>query len=74
MTTKRKISVSLDEELITELAEGGETLSAQVNDALRREVERRRRSRLLGELLDDLTAEEGPVDEALVAKYAALLA
>lgn len=74
MTTKCKVSVSLDQELVAELAEGGESLSAQVNDALRREVERRRRHRLLGELLDDLTAEEGPVDEALVAKYAALLA
>lgn len=35
--------------------------------------ERRRRNRLLGELLDQLDAEHGPVDESLVEKYVQLL-
>jgi post-segregation antitoxin (ccd killing protein) len=70
---KRKVSVSLDEDLVAELEAGDEALSAQVNDAIRSEVERRRRNRLLGEMLDALDAELGPVDEALVAKYGRLL-
>jgi antitoxin CcdA len=73
-TTKRKISVSLDEDLVAELEASRETLSAQVNAAVRGEMERRRRERLLGELLDRLDAEHGPVDEALVERYAELLA
>jgi antitoxin CcdA len=73
MTTKRKISVSLDEELVAELETSGGTLSAQVNDALRAELERRNRNRLLGELLARMEDEHGPVDAALVEKYAALL-
>jgi len=72
-TTKRKISVSLDEDLVTELEASGEALSGQVNDALRIELGRRRRHRLLGELLDELAVTEGPVDEALVQRYAELL-
>jgi hypothetical protein len=38
-----------------------------------RELERRRRHRLLVELLDQLDVEQGPVDESLVAKYVGLL-
>jgi hypothetical protein len=38
-----------------------------VNEAIRAEVERRRRNRLLTGMLDSLDAEHGPVDEALVA-------
>jgi post-segregation antitoxin (ccd killing protein) len=70
---KRKVSVSLDEDLVAELEAGGEALSAQVNDSIRSEVERRRRNRLLGEMLDALDAELGPVDQGLVAKYGRLL-
>jgi post-segregation antitoxin (ccd killing protein) len=72
-TTKRKVSVSLDEDLVAELEAGGEALSAQVNEAVRNELERRRRHRLLGELLDELEAAHGPVDERLVRKYMELL-
>jgi antitoxin CcdA len=72
-TTKRKVSVSLDEDLVAELEAGGEALSSQVNDAVRLELERRRRHRLLGEMLDDLEASHGPVDEKLVRKYLELL-
>lgn len=71
--TKRKISVSLDEDLITELEAGGEALSGQVNEAVRTEIQRRRRHRLLVEFLDAMDAEHGPVDERLVAKYTRLL-
>jgi post-segregation antitoxin (ccd killing protein) len=73
MTAKRKVSVSLDEDLVAELETADEALSAQVNEAIRVEVERRKRNRLLTDLLDSLDAAYGPVDEALVAKYTELL-
>ena len=73
MTTKRKVSVSLDEDLVAELEAADEALSGQVNEAIRAEVERRRRNRLLTGMLDSLDAEYGPVDEALVANYTDLL-
>ncbi|MCC5950969.1 MAG: type II toxin-antitoxin system CcdA family antitoxin [Acidimicrobiia bacterium] len=72
-TTKRKVSVSLDEDLVAELEAGDEALSAQVNDAVRSELERRRHHRLLTELLDELDAIQGPPDERLVRKYTDLL-
>ena len=70
---KRKVSVSLDEDLVAELEREKQGLSAQVNAAVRAELDRRRRHRLLVELLDQLDAEHGPVDEALIEKYAGLL-
>jgi post-segregation antitoxin (ccd killing protein) len=73
MTAKRKVSVSLDEDLVAELEAADEALSGQVNEAIRAEVERRRRNRLLTGMLDPLDAEYGPVDDALVAKYTELL-
>ena len=72
-TTKRKISVSLDEDLVAELEAGDEALSAQVNDAIRSELTQRRRSRLLRQMLDELDQAVGPPDEALVSKYMDLL-
>ncbi|MGH3768548.1 MAG: type II toxin-antitoxin system CcdA family antitoxin [Pseudonocardiaceae bacterium] len=72
--TKRKISVSLDENLIAELEAGGEALSGQINEAVRAEIERRRYRRLLSEFLDALDTERGPIDEELVSKYTRLLA
>lgn len=71
--TKRKVSVSLDEDLVEELEGRDEGLSAQVNAAVRAEVERRRLHGLLVQLLDQLDAERGLVDELLVAKYVRLL-
>ena len=71
--TKRKVSVSLDEDLVAELEAGDEALSTQVNDAIRTELRKRRRQRHLGQFLDDLDAEHGPVDEDLVRKYIDLL-
>ena len=73
-TTKRKVSVSLDEDLVEELESGSEALSTQVNEAVRMEIERRRRHRHLGELLDELEVLLGPVDEALVQRFVDLLA
>jgi hypothetical protein len=73
VTSKRKISLSLDADLVDEFeqdATGG--LSAQVNDALRAEVDRRRRQRALRALLDRLAAEDGPLgpdDEAEIARF-----
>ncbi|MEZ5411303.1 MAG: type II toxin-antitoxin system CcdA family antitoxin [Acidimicrobiales bacterium] len=72
-TPKRKVSVSLDEELVAELEAGDEALSAQVNEAVRNELARRRRWRMLGEMLDELEQELGPPDKKLVAKYMELL-
>lgn len=71
--TKRKVSVSLDEDLVEELEREEQGLSAQVNVAVRAELDRRRRHRLLVELLDQLDAERGPVDESLIEKYVELL-
>jgi post-segregation antitoxin (ccd killing protein) len=65
--------VSLDEDLVAELESADEALSGQVNEAIRAEIERRRRNRLLTEMLDSLDAKYGPVNEALVAKYTELL-
>ena len=63
--TKRKVPVSLDEDLVEELEREEEGLSAQVNMAVRAELERRRRNRLLTELLAELDAKYGPVDDSL---------
>lgn len=62
---KRKVSVSL------ELEDQG--LSAQVNVSVRAGLDRRRRHRLLVDLLDQLDAKRGPVDESLIEKYVGLL-
>ncbi len=60
---KRKISVTLDADLVAELeADGGANLSARVNSALRADLEQQRRWRALGELLDALAEERGPLD------------
>lgn len=72
-TKKRKMSVSLDEDLVAELEAGGEAVSTQVNEAIRAELARRRRHRLLDEMLAELDAEHGPPDERLVQKYLDLL-
>ncbi len=71
---KRKISVSPDEDLVADLEAGDQSLSAQVNAVLRQDLKHRRRQRLLAAFLDQLDAEEGLVDEALIDKYARLFA
>lgn len=44
-----------------------------MDEDLAEELERRHRYRLLTELLDQLDAEHGPVDESLIEKYVGLL-
>jgi antitoxin CcdA len=70
---KRKISVSLDADLVRELEATRVPLSTQVNDAIRDELERRRRQRLLAKLLADLDHRHGPVPRKLIEKYEAIL-
>ncbi len=50
-----------------------EALSSQVNEAIRKELVRRRGQRALGKLLDELTELHGPADEQLVDHYSDLL-
>jgi antitoxin component of MazEF toxin-antitoxin module len=80
MTTpaKRKVSVTLDADLVAMVeAEGSTTLSAELNSALRAELTRRRRQQALADLLDHLADERGrldtPEDEAEIARYMRLL-
>ena len=70
---KRKVSVSLDADLVAELEAADEALSAQVNVAIRNELERRARLRRLGEYLDRLDEECGPVDEDDVRAFMEML-
>lgn len=72
VSPKRKISLSLDADLVDEFEEAAEGLSAQVNLVLRAEVDRRRRHRALRALLDRLAAQDGPLgpdDEAEIARF-----
>lgn len=70
---KRKVSVSLDADLVAELEEADEALSKQVNDAVRETLAFRRRQRLLEGMLAELDDEHGSISETLIAKYEALL-
>jgi hypothetical protein len=75
---KRKISVTIDADLVAALeADSDTTLSAEANSALRAEVTRRKRQWALAELLDRLADERGrldtPEDEAEIARYMRLL-
>ena len=75
--TKRKVSLSLDDDLVTELEHDPDTLSVQVNAAVRNEVSARRRHRALVAFLDELDRLEGPMDsdadEAEIARFMRLL-
>ena len=69
---KRKITVTVDEELVeTVQTLGAESLSAVVNQALAHEVERRARAAALGRLLADWDRTHGPVSGAASAAAAA---
>ncbi len=75
-TTKRKVSVTLDEDLLQEVGQEAGSLSAAVNLALRSDLERRRHQRALERLLDRLAAEDGPLgslDEPEIARFMRLL-
>ena len=65
---KRKITVTVDEELVeTAHALGADSLSSVVNRALEREVDRRARHAALGRLLAEWVAAPGPVEDATAA-------
>jgi antitoxin CcdA len=77
-SAKRKVSVTLDADLVAAMEDdGGTTLSAEVNSALRAEFTRRKRQQALADLLDHLADERGrldtPEDEAEIARYIRLL-
>ena len=55
---KQKVSLSLDADLVAEIEKGG-PLSPQVNEALRLEVERRRRRAALETLIEQITEKYG---------------
>jgi len=62
MANKRKVTITLDEDIVQELEAGG-NVSAQVNDAVRDLVERRRSAERLQALLDQFDAEDGPLPD-----------
>jgi hypothetical protein len=77
-TAKRKVSVTLDADLVAAMeADSSTTLSAEVNSALRAEFTRRRRQQALADFLERLADERGrldrPEDEAEIARYMRLL-
>lgn len=73
MPTKKKVSVTIDEDLIQHLEASDENLSSQVNEAIRKVIEAKRHNQVLGEWLDELDERHGPVDEALIDHYTDLL-
>jgi post-segregation antitoxin (ccd killing protein) len=75
---KRKVSISLDADLIDKLeAVGVDNLSARVNAALHKELEHELHLLALRELLDELAEEDGsldtPEDLAEIARLTALM-
>lgn len=76
-STKRKLSVSLDDDLVAELEQNSDALSIQVNAAVRNEVALRRRQKALALFLERLDEQSGPLDsvedEAEIARYMRLL-
>lgn len=69
---KRKITVTVDEELVEAVQSlGSEPVSAVVNAALTTEVDRRARAAALGRLLADWDEAFGPVPDAEQAAAAA---
>lgn len=57
---KRKVTITLDAELVSELEQVG-SVSTQLNEAGWELVERRRRAERLAALLDQFDAEDGPL-------------
>ncbi|MGH3933728.1 MAG: hypothetical protein ACRDS1_01880 [Pseudonocardiaceae bacterium] len=62
MAVKRKITITIDEELAGELERAG-SMSAQLNDAGWKLLERRRRAERLTALLDELDRTDGPLPD-----------
>jgi len=61
---KRKVSVTVDADLVAEIEADGDNVSARVTEALRTDMAARRRQRALARLLDRLEIAEGPLDTA----------
>ncbi len=72
---KTKLSVTLDAAVVDELRQrvGARGLSAAVNHAVVAEVGRLRRAAALDRWLAELETSDGPIDEARVAGFEALL-
>jgi len=75
---KRKVSVTLDADLVAAMeADGSTTLSAELNSALRAAFTRRKQQQALADLLDHLADERGrldtPEDQTEIARYMRLL-
>jgi hypothetical protein len=75
---KRKVSVTLDADLVAAVeADSSTTMSAVLNSALRAEFAARKRQQALADLLDRLADERGrldtPEDEAEITRYMSLL-
>jgi hypothetical protein len=69
---KRKITVTVDEDLVEAVQDlGAESLSSVINAALASEVDRRARASALERLLAEWDAEFGPVPAAVAASAAA---
>ncbi|MGH3842418.1 MAG: hypothetical protein ACRDS0_13375 [Pseudonocardiaceae bacterium] len=62
MAVKRKITITIDEELAGELERAG-SMSAQLNDAGWTLLERRRRAQRLSALLDEFDRTDGPLPD-----------
>jgi hypothetical protein len=60
MATKRKVTITLDEDLVQQLESAG-SLSGQLNEAGWTLLERRRRAERLTALLDQLDRTDGPL-------------
>jgi Post-segregation antitoxin CcdA len=71
---KRKITVTVDEELIAYIHAAGDQVSSVVNAALINEIDRRARLDALGELLDHWDSIAGPVSPEALAQAAAIFA
>lgn len=74
---KRKVSVSLDADLVAEFERGG-PLSSEINEALRAEFERRRNRAALKALVEELSEQydglDTPEDREEIARFRDLLA
>lgn len=62
-STKRKVSLTLDEDVVVALQEDERTLSAVVNDAMRKHVRHMQQRRALRSMLDHFDDEDGPLDD-----------
>ena len=76
-SAKRKVSITIDADLVEAVEAKGAVLSAEINSALRAELARQQRQEALGEFLDRLAAERGRLDtaedEAEIARVMRLL-